>query len=75
MDAVSPELVAAARSLSERIVATSERRTALHCLQMLHWDGTWSKPAYEPSEEEIARFIDAMRENPRVVPSFDPDDP
>ena len=59
----------------DRAMAGLERQCAIDCLKWLHWDGSWTTPDHEPTEEQIARFIEAMHENPRVVPSFDPGDP
>jgi hypothetical protein len=75
MNPLDPRLVSTARRIGDLLEARRERRTAVQCLKYLHWDGTWKTPTYVPTEQEIARFIVLMRENPFVVPSFDPDDP
>lgn len=51
----------------------AERDTAIRSLQWLTAT-TWGEQPI-PSEEAIAAFVRAMRQNPRVVPSADPDDP
>jgi hypothetical protein len=67
---------AAAFALSERITATQERRTAIDCLRSLDAlsRGVWPHDVPDPSEQRIAAFIGAARKEPRVVPSFDPED-
>jgi hypothetical protein len=54
-------------------IASAERHVAINTLMYL--SGTGWVMGDEPTEEEIQAFIRAMRENPRVVPSADPDDP
>lgn len=74
---IEPELLARARAIHEKILADADRRAAIMTIRMMRCTnyGSFSEPQYEPTEQEIQAFIKAIRENPRLVPSADPDDP
>lgn len=65
--------MATARRIKEQILDQADRDCAIRTLQWLHSTGWGHRPM--PSEEQIAAFIEAMHKNPKIVPSFDPDDP
>lgn len=68
----------AAQRVSDLITADGERRAAVFMLKnlysMTNWNAFYANE-YEPSEEDIALVIKKIRENPFLVPSYDPDDP